>query len=115
MKEICTNCYRTLTPWSKFKDIKEKEGVGLAICSSIINGVDYFWSGESRSRKHRPDYRTLDLYFCQNCKAYFLKCPGCNTLIKLSEMPKETRTMVACTKCKKSVLYADGDYSMGGG
>ena len=115
MAEICLKCNRPLTVWSKFKDIKDKEGVGLAICSSIINGIDHFWSGESRSRKYRPDYRTLNLYYCQHCKVYFLKCPGCNTLVKLDEMPKETRTITTCSKCRKTLLYADGDYSMGGG
>lgn len=115
MTDKCKKCMNTLLPWSKFRDLKNKEGVGLAICGSIINSLDHFWSGESRSRKQKPDYRTLDLYYCPNCRSYYLKCPGCNAINLLAEMPNETRTVVACSRCCKRILYAGGDYSMGGG
>lgn len=42
MPHKCKKCLRELRPWSKFKDLKSKEGLGLAICGSIINGVDHF-------------------------------------------------------------------------
>ena len=46
MSHKCKKCLQDFKPWSKFKDLKSKEGLGLAICGSIINGVDHFWSGE---------------------------------------------------------------------
>lgn len=115
MADKCKKCMSKLQSWSKFKDLKQKEGIGLAICGSIINGLDHFWSGESRACKQKPDYRTLDLYYCPNCGLYYLKCPGCNTINPLAEMPNETRTIVLCSRCCKQILYAEGDYSMGGG
>lgn len=115
MSHKCKKCLHDLQAWSKFKDLKSKEGIGLAICGSIINGVDHFWSGEWRSSKQNPDFRTLDLYYCEHCKTYYIECPGCNTLNSLSEMPNETRTLISCSRCRKRILYAEGDYSMGGG
>ena len=115
MANRCKKCFSELESWSKFKDLKQKDGIGLAICGSLINGVDHFWSGESRSSKQRTDYRTLYLYYCPNCQSYYLKCPGCGTYNQLSEMPDETRTLVICSQCRKRILYADRDYSMGGG
>lgn len=115
MTEKCLICKKELQHWSKFKDLRQKEGVGIAICGSIINGLDHFWAGESRSNKQKPDYRTLDLLYCQYCKKYYIKCPGCNATNALNEMPNETKTIVVCSKCHKRILYADGDYSMGGG
>lgn len=56
MSHKCKKCLHDLHPWSKFNDLKSKEGIGLAICGSIINGVDHFWSGEWRSSKQNPDY-----------------------------------------------------------
>lgn len=101
--------------WSKFKDLKDKEGIGLAVCGSIINRLYLFGSGESRSSKQKPDYRTLDLFYCPNCKSYYLQCPKCNAYNQLSKMPHETRTLIVCTRCRKRILYAEKDYSMGGG
>ncbi len=114
MNDKCNACKSELISWSKFKDLKQKEGTGLAICGSIINGLDHFWSGEARSNKHKSDYRTLELLYCQNCNRYYLKCPKCGSLILCDEMPTETRTMVTCSSCNKRVLYAQSDYSSGG-
>jgi hypothetical protein len=110
----CPNCKKGLKPWTKFKDLKMKEGIGLAICGSVINGLDHFWSGEYRSSKKKPNYRTTALFFCESCKSYYLQCPGCRTLVNLSTMPDETKTMAQCTRCGKSILYAEEDYSLGG-
>lgn len=115
MTDKCKKCMSNLQGWSKFKDLKQKEGIGLAICGSLINGLDHLWSGESRSNKQKTDYRTLDLYYCSNCKTYYLKCPGCNTFNSLTEMPNETQTVIVCSGCQKKMLYAEKDYSMGGG
>ena len=115
MPHKCKKCLRELRPWSKFKDLKSKEGLGLAICGSMINGVDHFWSGESRSNKQKADFRTLDLHYCEHCKSYYIVCPECGTLNPLSEMLNETRTLISCSRCRKRILYAEGDYSMGGG
>ena len=115
MSEKCKKCMNDLHPWSKFKDLKQKESIGLAICGSIINKLEHFWSGESQSCKQKSNFRTLNLFYCLNCRSYYLKCPGCSTLNLLVEMPNETRTAVVCSKCRKRVLYAEGDYSMGGG
>ena len=111
----CPYCNTVLLSWSKFKDLKEKEGLGLAVCGFILNGLDHFMSGESRSQKQDSDYRTLNLCYCEQCKTYYLKCPHCNTYIYLKEMPNETRTLVTCSKCFKRVLYASNDYQLGGG
>lgn len=111
----CKKCLRELCPWSRFKDLKSKKGLGLAICGSIINGIDHFWFGESRSNKQKADFRTLDLYYCMHCKSYYIVCTGCGALNHLSEMPNETRTLISCSRCHKRILYAEGDYSMGGG
>ncbi len=110
----CKKCKKDLFYWSKFRDLKQKEGIGTAIFSTIFNGIDHFLSGESNSRKHRPDYRTLDLFYCSKCKLYSLKCPGCDTLNLLTDMPNETHTIIMCSGCGKRILYAEGDYSMGG-
>lgn len=111
----CLYCNTALQPWSKFKDLKEKEGVGLAVCGFVLNGLDHFMNGESRSQKQGPDYRTLHLFYCEQCEIYYLKCPHCNTYIYQKEMPDETRTLVICTKCFKRILYASDDYQFGGG
>jgi len=111
----CPRCHKELKSWSEFKDLKMKEGVGLAICGSFLNGIDHFMCGESRSSNKNPDYRTTALYYCESCKSYHLQCPGCKTLIRLDSMPNETRTLVQCSGCRKKVLYAEEDYSMGGG
>ena len=79
----CPYCNTVLLSWSKFKDLKEKEGLGLAVCGFILNGLDHFMSGESRSQKQDSDYRTLNLFYCEQCKTYYLKCPHCNTYIYL--------------------------------
>lgn len=110
----CPHCKATLTSWSKFKDLKKKEGVGLAICGFILNGMDHFWAGESRSAKQKADFRTLELYYCNSCGKYFMVCEGCRHCIELSEMPNETRTMCTCPKCHKTNLYASTDYQLGG-
>lgn len=111
----CPNCRKTAKSWSKFKDLKMREGIGLALCGSFINGIDHFMCGESRSSNKHPDYRTTELYYCDGCKKYFLKCPGCKSYIKLDSMPNETRTLATCNWCHKKVLYAEEDYNMGGG
>ncbi len=111
----CPNCRKTAKSWSKFKDLKMREGIGLALCGSVINGFDHFMCGESRSQNQKPDYRTTELYHCDSCKKYFLRCPGCKSYIKLDSMPNETRTLCSCTRCHKKVLYAEEDYTMGGG
>ena len=35
MPHKCKKCLRELHPWSKFKDLKSKEGLGLAICHLV--------------------------------------------------------------------------------
>lgn len=111
----CPKCGKTAKSWSNFKDLKMREGIGLALCGSFINDLDHFMCGESRSQNQKPDYRTTELYYCEKCKKYFLKCPGCKSYIHLDCMPKETRTLLTCNGCNKKVLYAEEDYTMGGG
>ena len=60
----CPYCNTVLLSWSKFKDLKEKEGLGLAVCGFILNGLDHFMSGESRSQKQDSEYRTLSSFIC---------------------------------------------------
>ncbi len=114
MDNKCAKCKSDLLHWSKFRDLKQKEGIGLAVCGSILNGFEHFFLGESNSRKHKPDFRTLDLFYCPKCRAYYLKCPGCDNLNLLADMPNETHTRITCSGCGKRILYAEGDYSMGG-
>ena len=104
-----------LEKWSRFKELKEREGAGLAVCGSILNGLSTFWSGESKSQKAKPDVRTMGLFRCISCKTYYFKCGSCGELIRLSTMPVETKTTIICPYCHKKNLYAESDYSMGGG
>lgn len=115
MKRKCPQCNIELESWTKFKDLQRKEGTGLAVCGFVINGIDHFWSGESRSSKQKADFRTLDLFYCQQCDRYFLRCPNYNTNVILNEMPIETKTVVICSSCRKRLLYASTDYQFGGG
>lgn len=87
----------------------------MAICGSFINGIDHFMCGEARSSNKKPDFRTTELYYCDSCKKYYLKCPGCKSYIQLDSMTTETRTLTVCKWCGKKVLYAEEDYTMGGG
>lgn len=113
MKFYCPQCNRELKSWSKYKDLKLKEGTGLALIGSFYKSVENWFCGESRSVKLRPNVRTTLLYYCESCKSYHLLC-DCRTLIKMDEMPTETKTMVTCPGCGKKVLYALEDYSSGG-
>lgn len=114
MKNKCPVCIEELKTWSKFKDLHEKEGIGLAVCGSILNGIDHFLFGESRSCKKCSDFRTLDLSFCSKCNKYYLKCPNCNAYVTLNEIPVETKTLIVCPTCSKRLLYASVDYQFGG-
>ena len=103
MAENCNNCKAELRPWTKFKDMKAREGISLAICSSIINGLDHFFAGESRSSKRHADFRTLDLWYCDKCRSYYLKCPGCGTYNHMDDMPVETKYFDQLHRLRKEV------------
>lgn len=108
----CNNCYKHLKSWSKFKDLTMKEGTALAAVGSIFNGISHMFMGNSGYRKD-CDHWSQDLYFCENCKLYYIKCPKCKDLMQLTEMPKNGKTVAICRSCGDRTLYA-GDYDMGG-
>lgn len=109
----CKKCYKSLTSWSKFKDMEYKEGTAYAAVGSIFNGIGHMFMGNSGYRDD-CDHWSQELYFCMNCKTYHMKCPKCGNLMPLSVMPKNGKTLVKCGNCGDRTLYAD-DYDMGGG
>lgn len=109
----CKKCHRELCSWSKFKDMEMKEDMVYATVGSVFNGLSHMFWGNSRYRKD-CDHWTQDLYFCKNCKTYYIKCPKCGNLMPLSVMPKNGKTQVVCGSCGDKTLYA-GDYDMEGG
>ncbi len=108
----CKKCYKDLTSWSKFKDLSMKEGVALAAVGSIFNGISHMLMGNSGYR-NGCDHWSQDLYFCEHCKSYYIKCPKCKNMMQLAEMPQNGQTVVRCSECGDRTLYA-GDYDMGG-
>lgn len=109
----CKKCYKSLTSWSKFNDMEYKEGTAYAAVGSIFNGIGHMFMGNSGYRDD-CDHWSQELYFCMNCKTYYMKCPKCGNLMPLSVMPKNGKTLVKCGNCGDITLYAD-DYDMGGG
>ena len=108
----CKKCCKDLISWSKFKDLEMKEGIALAAVGSIFNGISHMVMGNSGYRND-CDQWSQELYFCMNCKTYYMKCPKCGTLMPLSDMPKNGKTMLKCGSCGSKILYAN-DYDMGG-
>lgn len=108
----CKNCYRSLTPWSKFKDMEMREGTAYAAVGSIFNGIGHIFMGNS-GYVGDCDYWSQELYFCTNCKTYYMKCPKCDNLMSINDMPKNGKTLVKCSRCGSNTLYA-GDYDMEG-
>lgn len=108
----CKNCLRSLSSWSKYKDMEMKEGTGYALVGSLFNGLGHMVMGNSGYRND-CDHWSIELYFCTNCKTYYMKCPKCGNLMPLSVMPNNGKTVVKCSNCGDRTLYAD-DYNMGG-
>ena len=113
MSNKCVKCGQELCSWSKFKDMQYKEDTVYATIGSIFNGIEHGFWGNSRYRKE-GDHWSTKLYFCKTCKVYHMQCPKCGSLLPLSVMPKNGKTLVVCKKCGDSTLYAD-DYDAGGG
>lgn len=109
----CKKCYTGLTSWSKFKDMEYKEGTPYAAVGSIFNVLGHMVMGNAGYRDD-CDHWSQELYFCTNCKTYYMKCPKCGNLMPLSVMPKNGKTLVKCGNCDDRTLYA-ADYNMGGG
>lgn len=109
----CQKCHNSLIKWSKYKDMERNDGTGFAIAGSIFNGLKHFVMGNSGYRSD-CDHWSLELYFCESCKTYYMKCPNCGNLMSLSEMPRNGKTIAKCSNCGDKTLYA-GDYNMGGG
>lgn len=109
----CKSCYTTLSSWSKFKDMEMKEGTAYAAVGSVLNGLGHMFLGNF-GYKEGCDNWSQELFFCKNCKTYFMKCPSCGNLMPLSVMPENGKTIVKCGNCSKKTLYA-ADYNMGGG
>ena len=68
----CKKCYKSLTSWSKFKDMEYKEGTAYAAVGSIFNGIGHMVMGNSGYRDD-CDHWSQELYFCMNCKTYNMK------------------------------------------
>lgn len=109
----CKKCSCELMRWSEFKEMEMRNNAFVAILGSVVNGAGHMFLGNSRYKKG-ADYWSQDLYFCYNCKTYYLKCSNCNNYLPLGAMPKNGQTMATCSRCGKKTLYA-GDYDMGGG
>ena len=108
----CIYCYRELSSWSNFKDMEMKDGTLMAAAGSIFNGLGHMFWGNSRYKRD-ADHWSHTLFYCKNCKTYYLKCPKCGNLMPLSEMPHNGKTEATCSSCGDTTLYAD-DYDMGG-
>lgn len=108
----CKKCSRSLTLWSKFKDMELKEGTTRAVVGSVFNGIGHMVMGNSGYRDN-CDHWSQELYFCMNCRTYYMTCPRCGNLMPLSFMPVNGKTVVKCSKCDDRTLYAD-DYDIGG-
>ena len=109
----CKKCQRTLVSWSKFKDMEMKGDTATAVVGSVFNGLGHMFWGNSRY-KSGSDHWSQELYYCRNCKTYYMKCPKCGNLMPLSDMPQNGKTLVTCNNCGDKTLYA-ADYDMGGG
>lgn len=109
----CKQCQSNLTSWSKFKDMEMKADTVSAVVGSVFNGLGHMFWGNSRYRGG-SDHWSQELYFCRNCKTYYMKCPKCGYLMPLSVMPQNGKTLVVCNICGDKTLYA-ADYDMGGG
>ncbi len=110
----CIKCGKKLSSWSKFKDMQMKEDVVYATIGTIFNGIGHAFWGNSRHRKEEADHWSEEIYYCTDCKIYYMKCPKCGNLLPLSVMPTNGKTIVKCKKCGDATLYA-GDYDAGGG
>lgn len=113
MKYVCKKCHGELSWWFNFRDMAMKENILYASLMSIGNGIIHMFMGNSGQRYDADIYSTT-LYYCKNCKTYYMPCPRCNHLMTLKYMPVDGKTMVTCTCCGTKTLYA-GDYEMGGG
>lgn len=110
----CIKCGKSLSSWSKFKDMQMKEDVVYATVGTIFNAIRHAFWGNSRHRSEGVDHWSEELYYCLDCKIYYIKCPKCGNLLPLSVMPTNGKTIVKCKKCGDTTLYA-GDYDSGGG
>lgn len=113
MKYVCKKCHGELSWWFNFRDVAMKENILYAALTSLSDGIIHMFKGNSGQRYDADIYSTT-LYYCKNCKTYYMPCPRCNNLMTLKYMPVDGQTMVTCTCCGTKTLYA-GDYEMGGG
>ena len=109
----CKKCQSTLVSWSKFKDMEMKGNTATAAVGSIFNGLGHMFLGNSLYRSG-SDHWSQELYYCKNCKTYYMKCPKCGNLMPQGDMPQNGKTLVTCNTCGDKTLYA-ADYDMGGG
>lgn len=117
-ERICPSCGKNkLIPWSIFKDNTLNKGVGRAMATSFVSGVKHMFLGEINiPQRLKHCKRTTDLYVCKNCDHYFIQCPVCRELAALgSNAPQMDKTIVQCKKCKSEILFAEEDYTLGGG
>lgn len=116
MSLLCPNCKKnTLISWSQYKEVKQGMGPFSGISFYVLKGLNNFWSGESNCAKQVFDKRSYGLLKCQTCNKYVLQCPVCKSPLILDSIPIETKTTIQCKNCRKIILYAQDDYSSGGG
>lgn len=111
--DSCKNCGHSLVSWNKFKDMRSKEGTTYAVLGTIFNGLKHEFTSSIGYRQDCDEWST-ELYFCEHCTTYFMKCPKCDHLLPLSVMPKNGKTLVVCNQCGHRTLYA-GNYDTAGG
>lgn len=90
-----------------------KQNTIFASVNSIFNGIEHMLMGNSGYRQD-CNHWSQELYFCMNCRTYYVKCPKCGNLMPINEMPQNGQTVVQCSDCGDRTLYAS-DYDMGGG
>lgn len=110
--EKCKKCSSELMSWSEFKEMEMRDNTLVAILGSVVNGAGHIFWGNSRYKG--AEFWTQEVYFCYNCKTYYMRCTNCKNLIPLGAMPENGQTLKTCDKCGKQILYAH-DYDMGGG
>lgn len=116
MNLMCPNCKNSaLIGWSQYKEVKKRMGVFSGISFYIEKGLINFWNGENDCAKQIYDKRSYGLLKCQVCDIYILLCTECKSPLILHEVPIETKTTIHCKNCRKIILYAQDDYSSGGG
>lgn len=103
--EKCTRCASVLKEWNIYEDGKLKHGTVWGILCTILSSSPS--ANRAFSLFHSSDKKSFELFFCQNCKKYYLKCSVCGELIETNRMPEQAYTVLKCQYCHKRIRYDD--------